>query len=64
MPCCRAASRQLRTWMKPGARLTLERVARFGCDLDSGTQNLIVRATVKVASEKEKKRAGVRRASD
>ena len=55
MLCCRAATRQLRTWMKTEARLTLERFARFGCDLDSGTQNLIARATVKVASEKKQR---------
>ena len=44
--------------------LTLERFARFGCDFDSRTQNSIVRATGKVASEKISKGAGVRRASD
>ena len=63
VPCCRAASRQLRTWMKPDAHLTLERFARFGCDLDSRTQNLIVRATGKVASEKKQRlerQAGLR----
>ena len=52
------------TWMKPDAHLTLERFARFGCDFDSRTQNSIVRATGKVASEKISKGAGVRRASD
>ena len=31
--------------MKTDARLTSERFARFGCDLDSRTQNSIVRAT-------------------
>ena len=39
--------------MKTDARLTSERFARFGCDLDSRTQNLIARATGKVASEKK-----------
>ena len=56
MPCCRAASRRVGTWMKTGARLPSERFARFGCDLDSGTQNSIVRATVKVASENKQRR--------
>ena len=41
--------------MKTDARLTSERFARFGCDLDSRTQNLIVRATGKVASENKQR---------
>ena len=52
----RRHSRRLAPGMKTEARLTLERVARFGCDLDSGTQNSIVRATVKVASENKQRR--------
>ena len=65
VPCCRAASRRVGTWMKTGARLPSERFARFGCDLDSGTQNSIVRATVKVASENKQRRGRpVRRAPD
>ena len=56
VPCCRAASRRVCTWSKTRAHLTLERFARFGCDLDSGTQNSIVRATVKVASENKQRR--------
>ena len=51
-----AATRQLRTWSKTDAHLTLERFARFGCDLDSRTQNLIARATGKVASENKQRR--------
>ena len=50
------------TWKETEARLTRERFARFGCDLDSRTQNSIVRATGKVASEKEES-SSVRRAS-
>ena len=56
VPCCHAASRRVCTWTKTDAHLTLERFARFGCDLDSGTQNLILRATVKVASENKQRR--------
>ena len=55
VPCCRTAGRRVGTWSKTDAPLTLERFARFGCDLDSGTQDKRVRATVMVASEKKQR---------
>ena len=42
--------------MKTEDRLLLERFARPASDLDSRTQNKIVRATVKVAMAKEQRR--------
>ena len=56
VPCCRRRQSAVGTWSKTDAHLTLERFARFGCDLDSRTQNSIARATGKVASEKKQRR--------
>ena len=54
LPCRQSAVAHLDENRGPPAES--DRFARFGCDLDSRTQNLIVRATVKVASENKQRR--------
>ena len=53
LPCRQSAVAHLDENRGPPAES--ERFARFGCDLDSRTQNSIARATGKVASEKKQR---------